>query len=96
MKRTVGSNPLSTKNATELPKCSKSLHFPAIPLQFTGFLNGEEKANMPPEIICSVMSLPVFHGLSTPFRAHRLGSSGWIWQMRCSFRGRSVFMERSA
>jgi hypothetical protein len=51
------------KNAMELPKCSKTLHFAAISRQSDDRTAHEQKANLRPEISYSAMVLLVFRGL---------------------------------
>jgi len=53
---------LSMKNAMELPKYSKTLHFGAISVPPTGFAMREKKANLAREMIGFAMLLAVFQG----------------------------------
>jgi len=55
------------KNATELPKYSKSLHFPVMTSELTVSLADEERAKKTPEISRSLMGLAVVVGLGYRF-----------------------------
>jgi hypothetical protein len=55
----TGSNPLSTKNATELPKYSKTLHFLTFRRGSTSPSKDEQKGNIAPEIVRCLMSSAV-------------------------------------
>ena len=73
MKRTVRSNPLSTKNAAELPKYSKSLHFRGITSQVTVSERSEQTTNTTPEIVRSLRVWPSLFGWDTGFEWKLLG-----------------------
>jgi hypothetical protein len=55
------------KNATELPKCSKSLHFRAITSQVTVSELSEQNTNKTPEIARSLRGFAVVVGLGFRF-----------------------------
>lgn len=67
---------MSTKNATELPKCSKTLHFRAFGKPAAFRANCEQKTNKPPEndgieryFVGWIGAFPVQLGYLRPFLA---------------------------
>jgi hypothetical protein len=59
MKRMTGHNLLSTKNARELPKCSKSLHFANSRAATGGFGVSEQAEKRQSEIVRGLRELAV-------------------------------------
>ena len=79
-------NLLSTENARELPKCSKSLHFCQISGGAEMSSKIEEKANRGCENSRSFVGFAVRDGRSLVFAGRFLGYLPGIWPLRCSSR----------
>jgi len=77
---------MSTENAMELPKCSKSLHFGAVVRSRTPLLESEYKANLTTENSRWFMDLAGVDQISPKFGIVLRVSSSPIWPLRCSLR----------
>jgi hypothetical protein len=75
---------LSTENATELPKCSKSLHFRAHLASRPRFYGSEEKQKITTVNGRFFVRFAVRVAGTKVFRRGLLGSLPEIWPIRCS------------
>ena len=91
--RMTGDNSLSTKNATELPKCSKSLHFVAGAVRYRGFSQTEQKTKKTPENCRSVAGFGVIEAEASVFWPGLTACSTKIWPLMCCFMGAGSYRE---
>jgi hypothetical protein len=78
---------LSTKNAPELPKCSKSLHFPAVEGVDNGGFNGEQKEKiLNGDGVVKAGFVGKTHG-GFEFRTDFEVFAPALWPLICSFQG---------